>query len=157
MKYPIEGVVIRPIIKHSDNRGWLAELFRQDELPADLQPLMSYVSMTQSGVMRGPHEHCEQTDIFCFLGPSTFRLYLWDNRPVSNTPRTPDFTADFGEINPAVVIVPPGVVHAYRNVGKGEGLVFNAPNRLFMGRGRNEAVDEIRYEGRSDSPFLFDD
>ena len=155
MKCPIEGVVARSITRHSDNRGWLAELFRQDELPADLHPVMSYMSMTRPGVTRGPHEHSEQTDIFCFLGPSTFRLYLWDNRPASNAPRTPDFAADFGEGNPALVSVPPGVVHAYQNIGKVDGFVFNAPNRLFMGQGRKEPVDEVRYEGCPDSPFLF--
>jgi dTDP-4-dehydrorhamnose 3,5-epimerase len=51
-----------------------------------------------------------------------------------------------GESNPAAVWVPPGVVHAYRNVGTVPGLVINAPNRLYAGWGKGEPVDEIRHE-----------
>ena len=54
---------------------------------------------------------------------------------------------------PAVLIVPPGVVHAYQNVGKIPGFVCNFANRLYRGPGRTEAVDEIRFEDDPDSPF----
>jgi len=52
--------------------------------------------------------------------------------------------------------VPPGVVHAYKNVSRVAGLVFNCPNRLYAGRHREEPVDEIRHEDRRDSPFRLD-
>src|SRR3989338_5073305 len=81
----IHGVQVRLLKKHQDARGWLSEIFRVDELSADLVPVMSYVSETLPGATRGPHEHVDQTDCFCFLGPSTFRLVLWDNRPNSPT------------------------------------------------------------------------
>ena len=45
------------------------------------------------------------------------------------------------------VWIPPGVVHAYRNVGTIPGLVFNSPNRLYAGYGKREPVDEIRRRG----------
>jgi dTDP-4-dehydrorhamnose 3,5-epimerase len=45
-----------------------------------------------------------------------------------------------------LLIIPPGVVHAYRNVGSGPGWVFNCPNRLYKGPERKEPVDEIRHE-----------
>ena len=61
-----------------------------------------------------------------------------------------------GASNKQGVIVPPGVVHAYKNVGPVPGWVFNGPNRLFAGRGRREPIDEIRHEDRPDSPFVFD-
>src|SRR5262245_5857284 len=82
---PIEGVVWTRLQKHGDTRGWLCELFRRDELPPGFCPVMAYVSLTGPGVARGPHEHAEQTDCFCFLGPSSFRVYLWDARPSSPT------------------------------------------------------------------------
>jgi len=112
--------------------------------------------MTKPGVARGPHEHVDQTDYFGFVGPSIFRLYLWDNRSGSSTYQQ-SFSVDLGESQPAVVIVPPGVVHAYRNIGPVDGLVFNAPNRLYAGEGKKEAVDEIRHEDAADSPFCLDD
>jgi dTDP-4-dehydrorhamnose 3,5-epimerase len=54
------------------------------------------------------------------------------------------------------VWIPPGVVHAYRNVGTVPGLVFNAPNRLYAGHGKKEPVDEIRHEQASPGRFLMD-
>ena len=53
--------------------------------PFDVFPEMMYVSQTLPGVARGPHEHVEQTDIFIFMGPGTFKVYLWDSRENSET------------------------------------------------------------------------
>jgi dTDP-4-dehydrorhamnose 3,5-epimerase len=156
MKCSIDGVVISKLTRHEDTRGWLIELFRDDEIPGECYPVMSYVSQTKPGVARGPHEHVNQTDFFAFIGPSTFRLYLWDNRSHSPTYQQ-EYRIDVGEDNLVAVIVPPGVVHAYKNIGTVDGLVYNAPNRLFAGRGKNEPVDEIRHEDNPDSPFRLDD
>ncbi len=152
MNCDIEGVVIRALKRHEDHRGWLVEVFRHDELEDEFHPAMSYVSMTRPGIVRGPHEHRDQADLFAFVGPSTFRLWLWDNRPNSPTFRT-RYVLDAGEEAPTMAVVPAGVVHAYKNVGKVDGLVFNAPNRLFMGPDKSQVVDEIRYEDKPDSPF----
>ena len=141
----IHGVVFRPIRFYHDPRGWLAELFRQDELEEDRWPVMAYISATLPGVMRGPHEHVNQTDGFAFMGPSDFRLFLWDIRPDSPT-RGCRWISDVGASNPAAVFIPPGVVHAYRNIGDVTGIVFNAPNRLYAGWGKKEPVNEIRHE-----------
>jgi dTDP-4-dehydrorhamnose 3,5-epimerase len=48
---------------------------------------MSYISSTNPGVTRGPHKHADQADHFCFIGPSNFKLRMWDNRPESTTYR----------------------------------------------------------------------
>lgn len=151
----IHDVVVRPLAKFLDERGWLAELYRSDEVAPELMPVMSYISMTQPGIARGPHEHVEQTDYFCFLGPSNFKVYLWDVREGSPT-RGIRQIVYAGEDAPRIVIVPPGVVHAYRNIGTGRGIVFNAPNRLYAGDGKQQPVDEIRHEDAVDSPFLLD-
>lgn len=149
---PIEGVVIKALKKHEDGRGWLSELFRRDELGVELHPAMAYASMTRPGAQRGPHEHLDQADYFCFFGPSVFRIVLWDNRKKSPT-YLHRISEQVGENNPAIVIVPAGVVHTYKNVGKVNGLVVNCPNRLFAGMERKEPVDEIRHEDDSNTPF----
>jgi dTDP-4-dehydrorhamnose 3,5-epimerase len=156
MQCDLDGVIIRRLEPFEDSRGWLIELFRQDELSEPDFPAMSYISMTRPGVARGPHEHAQQTDLFGFVGPSTFRLYLWDARPDSPT-RGRAFRGEFGEKNHALVIVPPGVVHAYKNIGTVDGIVFNAPNRLYGGAGKKSPVDEIRHEDDPDSPYRLDD
>ena len=151
----IDGVVMRPLKFYHDARGWLVELFRHDELAQELWPVMTYVSQTLPGVTRGPHEHVDQTDGFAFLGPSDFKLFLWDTRPGSRTEGQRK-VAVIGASNPAAIWIPPGVVHAYRNVATVPGLVFNAPNRLYSGWGKKEPVDEIRHEDAPAGRFPMD-
>jgi dTDP-4-dehydrorhamnose 3,5-epimerase len=139
---PIPGVIIVPLKKYADNRGWLTELFRNDELPEGFDVTMGYLSVTLPGVARGPHEHVDQTDLFAFLS-GEFELILWENRPGSPECK---YSLLVGENNPVAAFVPPGVVHAYRNVGSSDAFVLNFPNRLYAGWGKQEPVDEIRHE-----------
>ena len=153
-KGEIEGVVIDKLIKFSDKRGFLVETFRRDNLTDDLQPVMSYVSYTKPGIARGPHEHLRQTDIFCFMGPGNFGIKLWDNRQES---KTYGYYMEVigGEGNPIRVIVPPGVVHGYKNISKEVmGMVLNYPDKLYRGRDKKEEVDEIRHEDKEDEFYL---
>lgn len=150
----IHDCPLKPLRKFRDERGWLAEIFRHDELDREFYPVMGYLSLTQPGVGRGPHEHHEQTDLFVFFH-GTFRVYLWDSREDSPTYGV-RFVRDLGEESPASVIVPPGVVHAYRNVGQKDALIFNCPNRLYAGWQRKETVDEIRHEDRDDDLYAMD-
>jgi len=152
----IEGVVIAPFRKFVDERGWLAEIFRQDELPTWFRPEMSYVSVTKPGILRGPHEHVDQADLFCWVGPGDFKLTLWDNRPDSPTYQNRMEVA-MGVNNPGSAIIPKGVVHCYRCISHEPGLVINCPDRLFMGQGKAEPIDEIRHEDDSKNAFVMDE
>lgn len=152
----IYDVVVYPLKKFVDKRGWLIEFFRHDELDEEFYPVMGYVSMTEPGIQRGPHEHIDQADLFCFLGPSNFKLRLWDNREMSPTYRNM-MTLIVGTDNLQVVIVPKGVVHAYKNIGSIQGAVINCPNQLYMGKGKRFPVDEIRYEDDPNTIFRLDD
>ena len=131
----IEGVEVREPIRHADSRGWLIEIFRSDEMRTELAPKMGYMSVTHPGVARGPHEHKDQTDYFCFIGPSNFKVYLWDARANSPTFGVKQIIYA-GLDSPLMLVVPPGVVHAFRNVGLENGIVFNGPNRLYAGQGK---------------------
>ena len=149
----IEGVVIKKLNKFEDSRGWLAEIYRDDE--TDYRPAMSYLSLTNPGVSRGPHEHVHQSDFFVFPGPGKFKLYLWDNRQESGTYKE-KIVIDVGEDNPTSVIVPPGVVHGYKCVSDIPAWSINLPDKLYAGEGKREDVDEVRWEQNHDSPFRID-
>ena len=151
----IADVIVRRLAQYRDSRGWLIELFRSDELLAGQFPAMGYVSQTEPGVVRGPHSHREQTDCFAFLGPGELRLFLWDNRPHSPTHRARQIL-NVGQSAPTMVIIPPGVVHAYRNESAIPAWAMNFPNRLYAGENRCEPVDEIRYENVTGHPFQID-
>ena len=145
---------VESLQKFSDPRGWLAEFFRHDEMPDEFHPQMGYLSLTHPGVSRGPHEHREQADLFVFFD-GMFHLFLWDTRHDS-----PTFgrrrRLEVGRAQPVVVIIPPGVVHAYKNAGGADAYSINCPNRLYAGEGKNGPVDEIRHEDVEGSPFVMD-
>jgi dTDP-4-dehydrorhamnose 3,5-epimerase len=155
-KGPIEGVKVTFLRKFIDERGWLAELFRHDELDPEVRPAMAYVSVTMPGVLRGPHEHVDQADLFAWFGPGDFKVTLWDNR-VSSPTFGSRMELFMGINNPGSVIVPKGVVHCYRCISAESGWVFNAPNQLFAGKGRTSPVDEIRHEDDPRNPFVQDE
>lgn len=144
----IPGVILKPLRRHVDGRGWLIEMFRDDELPKGFKPTMGYISLTHPGVARGPHEHREQSDGFVFLD-GKFVVTLWENRPGRERIKQ---VISAGKDNPLFLVVPPGVVHAYRNVGEQDATVMNYPDRLYAGWRKSEPVDEIRHE-EIDSEF----
>ena len=146
----IKDVVIKELKKYEDERGWLCEIFREDEI--DYKIPMSYISETKPGVIRGPHEHQKQSDLFVFIGPGKFKLYLWDNRKDSETYQE-KMEIEAGEDNLISVIVPPGVVHGYKCISDQPAWCINLPNKLYKGENKKEEIDEIRWEENSDSPF----
>jgi dTDP-4-dehydrorhamnose 3,5-epimerase len=149
----INDVIIRPLEKREDDRGWLTEIFRQDEL--DFNLAMAYVSLTKPGVIRGPHEHVAQSDCFVFLGPGDFRLHLWDRREASST-KGAKLELEVGAAHPTLVIVPPGVVHGYKCISETPALSINLPDKLYKGQDKQEDVDEIRWENAQNSPYHID-
>jgi dTDP-4-dehydrorhamnose 3,5-epimerase len=144
----LPGVIAKSLKRFTDPRGWLIELYRDDELPEGFDPTMGYLSLTHPGVARGPHEHRDQSDGFVFLS-GAFEITLWENRPGKERGKQVIIA---GESNPLFLVVPPGVVHAYRNVGEKDAFVLNFPDRLYAGWGKKEPVDEIRHE-EIDSEF----
>ncbi|MBU0536213.1 MAG: dTDP-4-dehydrorhamnose 3,5-epimerase family protein [Nanoarchaeota archaeon] len=146
----IKGIIIKDLNKNEDQRGWLSEVYRKDE--NNFKPVMTYVSFTNFGQKRGPHEHRLQSDFFVFLGPGDFELYLWDNRKDSPT-FGENMKVVVGENNKVSVVVPPGVVHGYKAISKSGSLSINLPDKLYKGENKKDEVDEIRYEEDNDSRF----
>jgi dTDP-4-dehydrorhamnose 3,5-epimerase len=146
----IKGVFIKKLKKYTDDRGYLMEIFRRDE--NNFPPLMSYISSTNPNVVRGPHEHENQTDFFVFPGPGNFKLYLWDRRKDSETYKEYQ-EIEVGENNPCSVMVPPGVVHGYKCISEIPAWSINLPDQLYKGENKQAEIDEIRWEDKEDSPY----
>jgi dTDP-4-dehydrorhamnose 3,5-epimerase len=61
-----------------------------------------------------------------------------------------------GEKRAVAIIIPAGVVHAYKNIGGVPGWSLNFPNSLYGGVGRKSEIDEIRYEDDPETLFRLD-
>ena len=146
----IADIIIQSIETFTDERGWLKEVYRSDS--QGVQAAMSYVSFTKCNVVRGPHEHTYQSDLFVFIGPGDFELHLWDNRPQSSTYKE-YMKIIVGETNPCSVLVPPGVVHGYKAISENGSMSINLPDKLYKGFQKQEEIDEIRHEQDPNSPY----
>ncbi|MCR6546188.1 dTDP-4-dehydrorhamnose 3,5-epimerase family protein [Dehalobacterium formicoaceticum] len=147
IKDAINGVIIKKLTRHVDDRGFFMETFRLDELAEGLNPVMSYIAYLEPGAMRTPHEHEEKTDVLAFPGPGNFLIRIWDQRKGSSTlGHLMEFYA--GQDSPMSIVIPPGLIHGYKNVSRLErGMIMNFPDRLYKGWGKKNEVDEIQYEG----------
>lgn len=152
------GVDVETLPCRADTRGHLVELFRKDDIGdrsrlgkdrVDFPP-MAYLSVTKAGQLRGPHEHFSQTDIFIFCR-GDFEVFLWDTRQDSPTYGS-RMKLEIREGSYTRVLIPPGIVHAYRAVGR-DGMTVNCPDKLYQGWKKQQPVDEIRHEDDPHSPF----
>jgi dTDP-4-dehydrorhamnose 3,5-epimerase len=146
----INGVIVKELKKYEDDRGYLIEIYRRDEVDSGVA--MSYLSMTLPGVARGPHEHVYQTDYFIFPGAGDFTLYLWDKRANSIT-FGEKIEMTVGAIFPCTVIVPPGVVHGYKCISSVPAMSINFPDKLYKGVNKQDEIDEVRWEQDENSPY----
>ena len=94
----IDGLLVLPLRRYEDERGWFYELRRDSLLPSGT--VQTNVSFSRQGVIRGLHYHERgQDDLFaCLAGMA--RVVVLD-RTSGET-----FCLDIGESNPAAVYVP---------------------------------------------------
>ena len=116
-----EGVVLRTLTVHRDERGWLSEIFRQEASPG-IAPLQWNAVRSRAGVLRGVHVHARHADhIVLIQGRASFGLH--DLRPASPTHgRTA--LVELSDERLATLTIPPGVAH---------GFYFHEPALLVYG------------------------
>lgn len=133
----IEGVKIKRLTPHADERGFLMELLRNDdEIYSKFG--QCYASLNYPGVIRAWHYHKKQTDCFIVV-KGMCKVGLYDMREGSPT-RGQAEAHYLGEHNPIALHIPIGVAHGYRTVGTEPSLLINFPTELY----NREEPDEYR-------------
>jgi dTDP-4-dehydrorhamnose 3,5-epimerase len=111
----IEGVKTKNLQKFCDDRGFFAEIVRDDE-PELLEKFgQASWSMSFPGVIKAFHYHEKQDDLW-FFPSGNAQVVLYDLR---NDSPTKNETNVFymGENNPMILLIPKGVAHGYRVLG----------------------------------------
>ena len=109
----IEGVFLKELETHGDERGFFRELIRASDgfFKAGFGQLSH--SLVKQGVVKAWHLHKVQTQ-WTYAVSGLLRVALHDTRPGSPTFReTMEFTAGDGR-PPLIYSFPPGVAHGYR-------------------------------------------
>jgi dTDP-4-dehydrorhamnose 3,5-epimerase len=112
----IEGVKIKKIIKHCDDRGFFAELVRDGEPELLSRFGQASWSMSYPGVIKAFHFHENQDDLWFFPSGNS-QVVLYDLRNNSKTKGVTDVFY-MGEENPILLLIPKGVAHGYRVLGQ---------------------------------------
>lgn len=135
----IPGVVSKPLVTHTDERGFFREIIRvTDDFFAEGFGQWSH-SMMATGTIKAWHYHLKQTDLF-YIPLGIAKVVLCDINsyiseyhffPLDNT-----FKLDFSEFilgdqHPAQVIrIPPGVAHGIK-VLQGPAHLFYITSRVY--------------------------
>jgi dTDP-4-dehydrorhamnose 3,5-epimerase len=124
----IEGVEIKQLTKHADERGYLMELLRCDD--AIFRKFgQAYVALNYPGVVRGWHYHKKQDDYFAVVR-GMVKVALYDAREGSPTQGQVD-EFFLGEQHSILLKIPVGVMHGYKTVGSESSLLINFPTEPY--------------------------
>ncbi|OHY73455.1 dTDP-4-dehydrorhamnose 3,5-epimerase family protein [Priestia aryabhattai] len=110
----IKGVKTKKLIKHCDDRGFFAEVLRDDD---NLLSNFGQISWSTSypGIIKAFHYHEYQDDIW-FFPSGNVRVVLYDLRENSSTRGQTDIYY-MGENNPIILLIPKNVAHGYQVLG----------------------------------------
>ncbi len=133
----IEGVRIKPLTRHVDERGYVMEILRRDD--AEFMDFgQAYVSACFPGIVKAWHCHRKQWDHFCCVRGNA-KIGLFDDRPDSSTCGRAEGIV-VGELNPVLVKIPPLVWHGMLALGGEVVVMLNIPTEPYNA----EEPDELR-------------
>jgi dTDP-4-dehydrorhamnose 3,5-epimerase len=119
----IEGVLVKQLVRHCDERGYLLEVLRDDDRLLERFGQTTY-TMTYPGVIKAFHWHNRQHDLW-YVAQGEARVVLYDLREGSPTYRHTQVIYA-GEHKPLLIVIPPGVAHGYQVLGdKPLGLFYH--------------------------------
>jgi len=145
----IEGVVIKQLTRHVDDRGYVMEILRDDD-EHFLGFGQVYVSACFPGVVKAWHCHEHQYDNFCVVRGNA-NIGLYDDR--AHSPTKGEVQAIVaGELNPVLIQIPPLVWHGMVALGGETALTLNVPTRHYD----RDSPDELRRDPFDpDIPFTW--
>ncbi len=118
----IDGVLIHPLNRFSDERGRVMHMLQCDDPHFEVFGEI-YFSTIFSGVVKGWHRHSRMTLNYAVV-VGAIKLVLYDDRAESPT-RGEIQEIFLGSGNYALVRIPPLVWNGFKGVGIGEAVVAN--------------------------------
>jgi len=124
----IDGIEIKQLRRHADERGFLMETLRNDD-PIFEKFGQSYVSLNYPGVIRAWHYHKKQDDLWvCVKG--MIKAVVYDCREGSATYGEVN-EIFLGDDNPILLRIPVGTMHGYKTIGVEPSILINYPTEVY--------------------------
>lgn len=126
----IDGVVLHPLVRHPDDRGYFEELIRKDD-PwfGEGFGQLSHSKM-YPGVIKAWHLHKTQID-WWYVGAGYLLAALHDLRPGSPTYRVTQELYLGEDLPPMVLKIPAGIAHGCRVLGTEPAHLFYVTSRTY--------------------------
>ena len=124
----IKGVRVKSLSKHVDERGWVMEGLRRDDV--GFQEFgMVCAARIMPKIVKAWHLHKKQTDNFiCLCG--SIKIVLYDDREGSETRgRINEFF--MGDDQQILVSIPAGVFHGMKNMGNKPAMIINTATKAY--------------------------
>ncbi|MBF6588990.1 MAG: dTDP-4-dehydrorhamnose 3,5-epimerase family protein [Ktedonobacterales bacterium] len=113
----IEGVVVQPLVRHADDRGWFEEIIRvSDPFFGEGFGQWSHSKMFP-GVVKAWHLHKTQID-WWYVPFGRLRVALHDLRPMSSTRGVTQELQMGDDVPPTLLKIPAGVAHGCKVLGE---------------------------------------
>lgn len=125
----IDGVSIKQIKKHCDDRGFICEVYRDDEDHMPPPCRQTTFTVTHPGVVKAFHWHKKQWD-YWFVLNGMARIVLHDMREDSPTKGVTQVIVA-GVHNPVAVAIPPKVAHGYQVLGNEPVMLFYHTSEVY--------------------------
>jgi dTDP-4-dehydrorhamnose 3,5-epimerase len=128
----IQGVAIHPVSLWPDDRGYFLEIQRIGHgLAKDFPPATSQVSaaLNYPGIIKAFHYHLHQTDCWTPVA-GVLQIALADLRHGSPTFGLRN-TIYAGALRPWQILIPPGVAHGYKVIGREPSLLVYMTDRFY--------------------------
>jgi len=122
----IDGVEVKELKKHCDNRGFLMEILRgSDKVKADGATAFGqyYLGAVYPGVVKGKHRHFRQDDHICVITGNA-AIHLEDGREGMGKGRKEAIMVG-EEHGWKLIKIPRGIWHSVENVGTETCLLIN--------------------------------
>jgi dTDP-4-dehydrorhamnose 3,5-epimerase len=143
----IDGVRVKALRFHCDERGRLMELLRCDD--ECFQKFgQVYLTTAYPGVVKAWHYHRLQTDTFAVVS-GMMKMVLFDAREGSETK---GLVNEFflGDWSPILLQIPPGVYHGFKCISEREAIAVNVPTEPY----NHGCPDEYRLDPHAaDIPY----
>lgn len=151
----IDGVSVKKLIKHTDERGFFEELIRvNDDFFKEGFGQLSH-SFMYPGVIKAWHLHNTQID-WWFVARGTLKVALYDNRKDSSTYKV-ILEKLMGKNGENVILkIPAGVAHGCKVLGEESAELFYVTSKIYNSEeeGRLAHNDSsIGYDWFKDAPI----
>ena len=107
----MKGIEVKKLYLKRDDRGWLVEVLRSEELKRGNRFGQFLITTANPGYVKGNHYHTRKYEWYCVIKGEA-KLILEDN----STGEREEISLN--EKEPALVMISPGITHAIENTGK---------------------------------------